>query len=108
MPPAPRASPHHAAHLPRTLPPLGQGQQTPFSGSLAIPGKLQQEIKHRLEHIVGRATAFRYLRATAFRYLRQEKQLFFCGQGLQNRVDLVQLIPQTRSLEKERDIRGRA
>lgn len=36
MPPAPRASPHHAAHLPRTLPPLGQGQQTPFSGSLAI------------------------------------------------------------------------
>jgi hypothetical protein len=62
--------------------------------------KLQQEIKHRLEHIVGRATAFRYLRATAFRYLRQEKQLFFCGQGLQNRVDLVQLIPQTRSLEK--------
>jgi hypothetical protein len=37
--------------------------------------KLQQEIKHRLEHIVGRATAFRYLRATAFRYLRQEKQL---------------------------------
>jgi len=62
--------------------------------------KLQQKIKHRLEHIVGRATAFRYL--------RQEKQLFFCGKGLQNRVDLVQLIPQTRNLEKERDIRGRA
>ncbi len=70
--------------------------------------KLQQKIKHRLEHIVGRATAFRYLRATAFRYLRQEKQLFFCGKGLQNRVDLVELIPQTRGLEKERDIRGRA
>ena len=43
--------------------------------------KLQQEIKHRLEHIVGRATAFRYLRATAFRYLRQEKQLFFAARA---------------------------
>ena len=109
MPPAPRASPCRLLRSSSTAHSATVGARTTNTFFWITGDKLQQEIKHRLEHIVGRATAaFRYLRATAFRYLRQEKQLFFCGQGLQNRVDLVQLIPQTRSLEKERDIRGRA